>query len=194
LPLSKALYVKDSVVKKLGLLGFTCLVLFAFFSYKSDPLPFLCKVADCRENRHTKMRIPNGIFEKTIELYWPIAYKNRISLIPGDVVFIEAEETGSGLGDFKLVEEVVNPEKTIEFSFTQIDNKIDMMLVVKNPFPKDIKYHLKTMDFTGKIEKVNSCPVKANSLARQQWENVVLDVILTDMHYLQTNEMNSCVY
>ncbi len=69
-----------------------------------------------------------------------------------------------------------------------------MMLVVKNPFPKDIKYHLKTMDFTGKIEKVNSCPVKANSLVRQQWEHVVLDVILTDMHFLQANEMNSCVY
>lgn len=181
-------------MKKLGLVGFIFLVLFAFFSYQSDPLPFICKVADCRENKYVKMRIPDGIFEKTIELYWPIAYKNRISLIPGDKVFIEAEENDTGLGNFKLVEEVVNPDKTIEFSFTQIDNKIDMMLVVKNPFPKDIKYHLNTMDFMGKIEKADSCPVKANSLARQQWEHVVLELILTDMHFLQTNEMNSCVY
>lgn len=140
------------------------------------------------------MRIPNGIFEKTIQLYWPIAHKNRISLIPGDIVFIEAEETDTGLGNFKLVEKVVNPEKTMEFSFTQIDNKIDTMLVVNNPFPKDIKYHLKTMDFKGNIGKVNSCPVKANSSVRQQWAHIVLDVVLTDMHFLEPNDVMSCVY
>jgi hypothetical protein len=185
------LYGKDSVVKKLGLLSFICFVL---FGCESDPLIELCKVADCRENRHAKMRVPNGVFEKTIQLYWPIAYKNRISLIPGDVVFIEAEETATGLGNFKLVEEVVNSEKTIEFSFTQIDNKIDMVLVVKNPFPKDIKYHLKTMDFKGNIEKVSSCPVKSNSSASEQWPYVVLDLILTDMHFLEPNDVMSCVY
>lgn len=181
-------------MKKLVFLGFICLFLFTFFSYKSDPLPFLCKVADCRENRYVNMRIPNGIFEKTIQLYWPITYKDRISLIPGDIVFIEAEETDTGLGDFKLVEEVVNPEKTIEFSFSQIDNKIDMLLVVKNPFSKDIKYHLKTMDFKGNIEQVSSCPVKANSSERQQWQHVVLDVILTDMHFLEPNNGLICEY
>jgi hypothetical protein len=169
-------------------------VLFAFFSYQSDPLPFLCKVADCRENKYVKMRIPDGIFEKTIEVYWPIAYKNRISLIPGDVVFIEADETDTGLGNFKLVEEVVNPEKTIEFSFTQIDNQIDMVLDVKNPFPKNIKYHLKTMDFKGNIDEVFSCPVKANSSISKQWDYVVLDLILTEMHFLEPNEAMSCVY
>ncbi|NQZ82056.1 MAG: hypothetical protein HRT52_13660 [Colwellia sp.] len=178
-------------MKKLGLLGFICLVL---FGCESDPLPELCKVADCRENKYVKMRIPNGIFEKTIELFWPVAYKNRISLIPGDIVFIEAEETDTGLGNFKLVEEVVNPEKTIEFSFTQIDNKIDMVLVVKNPFLKSIKYHLKTMDFTGNIDKVSSCPVKASSSVSEQWDYVVLELILTDMHFLEPNEVMSCIY
>jgi hypothetical protein len=181
-------------VKKLGLVGFIFLVLFTFFSYQSDPLPFICKVADCRENKYVKMRIPDGIFEKTIELYWPIVYKNRISLIPSDKVFIEAEETNTGLVNFKLVEKVVNPEKTIEFSFTQIVNKIDMVLVVKNPFPKDIKYHLKAMNFRGNIDKVSSCPVKAKSYVSQQWEYVVLDLIITDMHFLEPNDVKSCVY
>ena len=181
-------------MKILGLLGFICLVLFAFFSYRSDPLPFICKMADCRENKYVKMRIPDGVFEKTIELYWPIAYKNRVSLIPGDKVLVEAEETDAGLGNFKLVQEVVNPEKTIEFSFTQIDNKVDMVLVVKNPFLKNIKYHLKTMDYTGKIDKVSSCPVKANSSVSEQWDYVVLELILTDMHFLEPNTVKTCVY
>jgi hypothetical protein len=181
-------------VKKIGLLGFICLMLFAYFSYQSDPLLFICKVADCRENKYVKMRIPDGSFEKTIELYWPIVLRNRISLLPGDRIFIEAEETYTGLGNFKLVEEVVNPEKTIEFSFTQIDNKIDTVLVVKNPFAKTIKYHLKTMDFKGNIDEVSSCPVKANSSVSEQWGYVVLDLILTDMHFLEPNEDKSCVY
>lgn len=181
-------------MKKLGLLGFICLVLFVCFSYKSDPLPFICKVADCREGKYVKMKVPSGIHEKTIELYWPIAYNNRISLIPGDKVLIEAEETGKGLGDFKLVEEVINPEKTIEFSLTQIDNKMDTVLVVKNPFLKPIKYHLKTMDFKGDIVKVNSCPVKANTSVREHWDYAVLDLILTDMHFLEPNNAMSCTY
>jgi hypothetical protein len=181
-------------MKKLGLVGFISLVLFAYFSYQSDPLPFICKVADCRENKYVKMRIPDGIFEKTIELYWPIAYKNRISLIPGDKVLIEAEETDTGLGNFKLVEEVVNPEKTIELSLTQIDNKIDMVLVVKNPFPKDIKYHLKAMDFKGNIDEVSSCPVRGNSFVNEKWDYVVLDLIITEMHFLEPNDAMSCVY
>lgn len=96
------------------------------------------------------------------------------------------------LGNFKLVEEVVNPENTIEFSFTQIDNKINTVLVVKNPFPKSIKFHLTTMDFEGNIDKVSSCPIKANSSARQEWAHVVLDVVLTDMHFLAPNEVVSC--
>jgi hypothetical protein len=189
-----ALYVKDSTVKKLSIVGFISLMWFAYYSYESDPLLFICKVADCRENKDVKMRIPDGIFEKTIELYWPIAYKNRISLIPGDKVLIEAEESDTGLGNFNLVEEVINPEKTIELSLTQIDNQIDMVLIVKNPFPKDIKYHLKTMDFKGNIDEVSSCPVKANSSVSEQWDYVVLDLIITDMHFLETNDALACVY
>jgi hypothetical protein len=115
-------------------------------------------------------------------------------LIPGDNLLIEAEATGNSLGNFKLVEEVVNPEKTIEFSTRQIDNKINTILVVHNPFPKPIKYHLKTMDFNGNIAKVSSCPVKANSTVSQQWDYVVLDLILTDMHFLEPNDSMPCKY
>ena len=181
-------------MKKLSLAGFVLLVFFAFFSYQSDPLPFICKMADCRENKYVKMRIPDGTFEKTIELYWPIVYKNRISLIPGDKVLIEAEETDTGLGNFKLVEKVVNPEKTMEFSFTQLDKNLDMTLDVTNPFPKTIKYHLKIMDFKGNINEVTSCPVKAKSFVSQKWDYVVLDLIITDMHFLEPNDAMSCVY
>jgi hypothetical protein len=182
------------MVKKLRLIGFFCLLVLAYFSYRSDPLLFICKIAECRENKYVKIRIPGGFFEKTIELYWPIVYKNRISLIPGDNLLIEAEATGNSLGNFKLVEEVVNPEKTIEFSTRQIDNKINTILVVHNPFPKPIKYHLKTMDFNGNIGKVSSCPVKANSTVSQQWDYVVLDLILTDMHFLEPNDSMLCKY
>ncbi len=181
-------------MKKLGLVGFIFVVFFTFFSYQSDPLLFICKAADCRENKYVTMRTPDGVFAKTIELYWPIVYHNRISLLPGDIVFIEAEATAIGLGNFRLVEQVVNPEKTIELSFTQINNKIDTVLVVKNPFPKNIKYHLQTMDFKGNIAQVMSCPVTANSKVTEQWEYVVLELILSDMHFLAPNDAMSCVY
>ena len=154
----------------------------------------LCKVAKCRENRSLKFRTDSGIFEQTLPLYWPAAYKNKISLLPGDVLFIEAEETDDGLGNFKLVDKIVNPEKTIEFSFTQMDEKLDMMLSVKNPFSKDIKYHLDMIDFSGKPHKTSSCPVRANISVYEHWPHVIPELILTDMHFLEPNDVMSCVY
>ena len=50
------------------------------------------------------------------------------------------------------------------------------------------------MDFKENIEKVSSCPVKANSSISEKWPHVVLDLILTDMHFLEPNEVMSCVY
>ena len=101
---------------------------------------------------------------------------------------------------------MVKAEKTIEFSFTQIhnkidnkinnkiDNKIDRVLVAKNPFPKNIKYHLKTMDLKGNIDKISRCPVKANAWLSEQWDHLVLDLLLTDMHFLEANDVMSCDY
>jgi len=50
------------------------------------------------------------------------------------------------------------------------------------------------MDFKGNIDEVSSCPVKANSSVSEQWDYVVLDLIITDMHFLETNDAMSCVY
>ena len=207
----RALYVKGSVVIKVTVMIISCIFLFACQSTKVDSqidnhkiksaineveltMEDVCKVAKCRVNKHIQFRTDNGNIDQVLPLYWPAAYKDKISILPGDKLFVEAEVVNGQLGNFKSVNEIINPEKTIQFSFTQMDSSLGMMLSVKNPFPTSIKYHLNMIDFGGNSHKTSSCPVNANLSVFESWPHVIPELTLTDMHFLKETDVSSCVY
>jgi len=154
-----------------------------------------CKSNECRKNKHVKFKTDNGVIDQVLPLYWPVAQKNKISILPGDKLFIEAEViNGNSLGNFKLVDEIKNPDKTIQFSFTQMDSSVGMMLSVKNPFSFNIKYHLNMIDFSGNPHKTSSCPVRAKISVFESWPHPIPELILTDMHFLQESDVMTCIY
>lgn len=154
-----------------------------------------CKSNECRKNKHVKFKTDNGVIDQVLPLYWPATQKNKISILPGDKLLIEAEViNGNSLGNFKLVNEIKNPDKTLQFSFTQRDSSIGMMLSVKNPFSFNIKYHLNMIDFSGKPHQTSSCPVRAEISVFESWPHPIPELILTDMHFLQENDVITCIY
>lgn len=159
------------------------------------PLEEFCKKNDCRKNTHVKFKTDNGMIDQVLPLYWPAAQSNKISILPGDKLFIEAEVlNGNLLGNFKLVNEIKNPNKTIQFSFTQMDSSVGMMLSVKNPFSSSIKYHLNMIDFSGKLHQTSSCPVKAKISVFESWPHPIPELILTDMRFLKDSDEMTCIY
>ena len=164
-------------------------------SQKEITLEAFCKTNPCRQNKHIKFNTDNGIVEQVLPLYWPAAQGNKISILPGDELFIEAELLdGGGIGNFKQVSKIVNPKKTIKFSFTQMDSSVGMMLSVKNPFPFHIKYHINMIDFSGKPHQTSSCPVRANISVFESWPHPVPELMLTDMHKQKDGDSMACVY
>ncbi|WP_333609109.1 hypothetical protein [Arsukibacterium sp.] len=154
-----------------------------------------CKLHACRQNKHVKFKTDNGLIDEMLPLYWPAAQGNQISILPGDELLIEAEVLeGNRLGNFKQVAEIQNPEKTIRFSFTQMDSGIGMMLSVKNPFPFNIKYHLNMIDFSGKPHQTSSCPVRANISVYEMWPHPIPELMLTNMHIQKGSDSMACIY
>lgn len=154
-----------------------------------------CKTNQCRENRRVQFNTDHGPIDQILPLYWPAAMGDKLSILPGDVLLIEAEVIdGQRIGNFKLVAENVNPDKTIRFSFTQMDSSTGMMLSVKNPFPFNIKYHLNMIDFKGKPHQTSSCPVRQNLSVYESWPHPIPELILTDMRILKDGDNLRCIY
>lgn len=152
-----------------------------------------CASNVCRENHRVKFKTDNGEIDQVLPLYWPAAQTHKISILPGDKLFIEADESDGKLFNFRQVSKIENEAKTLIFSFTQMDSSLGMMLSVKNPFKKNIKYHLNMIDFSGKPHETSSCPVMAGLSVFESWGHPIPELILTDMHFANNNK-NVCVY
>lgn len=154
-----------------------------------------CKTAPCRINKHVKLNTPNGLIDQVLPMYWPAAFYDRISILPGDELLIEAEVLdGNRIGNFRLVSENKNPSKTIRIAFTQMDSNHGMMLSVKNPFSSTIKYHLKMMDFSSQPHQTSSCPVRARGSVYESWPHPIPELILSDMRFIDDSEEGLCIY
>ena len=164
-------------------------------SVKEITLEEFCLSNNCRKNTRITFRTDNGEVDETLPLYWPAARNNMISILPGDVLLIEAEVIdGKFIGNFKLVDEISNPNKTIKFSFTQMDSSLGMMLSVKNPFPYPIKYHLNMVDFSHNKHQTSSCPVGPKMSVFESWSHPIPELILTDMHRQEKDAGKACIY
>lgn len=154
-----------------------------------------CKTNPCRKNRHVKLNTPNGQIDQVLPLYWPVAFYDRISILPGDELLIEADVLdGNRIGNFKLVTENKNPNKTIRIAFTQMDSNHGMMLSVKNPFSSTIKYHLNMVDFSSQPHQTSSCPVRARRSVYESWPHPIPELILSDMRFIDDSEEGRCIY
>ncbi|NVJ61073.1 MAG: hypothetical protein HWE27_11830 [Gammaproteobacteria bacterium] len=154
----------------------------------------VCKIDKCRENITLKFMTNAGPFEQHLDLYWPVVQGEVLSLLANEKVFIEAELIDGRFVNFKMVEEITNPEKTIVFNFTQMEGKVDMMLSVKNPFPKRMKFHLDMIDFKGNLHKTSSCPVIARGGVFEMWPHAIPELLVSNIRALEESDSMSCVY
>jgi len=152
-----------------------------------------CLDNPCRKNKHVNFRTANGDFDQVLEVYWPAAQGDRISILPGDELFIEADEVDGKLINFRQVDAIVNQNVTLTFSLSQMSTGLGMMLSVSNPFAKNIKYHLNIIDFSGRPHQTSSCPVRAGLSVFESWGHPIPELILSDMHFVE-QDAASCIY
>jgi hypothetical protein len=111
----------------------------------------------------------------------PCVLHDLVNLIPNETIFIEADIQGTKLVNLKYVENLINPGKTLEIQFKQNqDHKSPfMILVVKNPFQRALKYEagIQLLSQQG-FRKTSTLPVGAKLTNFESWPHPVTRILL----------------
>jgi hypothetical protein len=114
------------------------------------------------------------------------------SIFPGAPIYAEATVNDDGNISLTEVDKVVNPSITLTFNFTKYDSS--MMLSVKNPLNKTIKYHLDMIDYKGNPHNTSSCAVIAGLSVFESWPHPIPEIRISNTHVASKNEEGMCTY
>jgi hypothetical protein len=130
----------------------------------------------------------------------PPVQGNLINIFAGETLYIEAEESGDLLVNFRAVQTITNPKNTLTFCFFQDPSIADgthMVLIAESPFARPIKYHLGMRLHEGQnFYKTSSCPVRGGVKMLELWPHPISHLTIGDMRFLDPNsqEAGICQY
>ncbi len=150
-----------------------------------------CQANPCRKNVHFLLRTEQGKIDQKAAVYWPVVQGDKISLLAGEKIFIEAKVVNKQLTDYVAV---ANSQQAISFDLSQNEDNLGMMLVVKNPFEFPIKVSIDMIDFEGNLHETSSCPVIAGGSVFEMWPHPIPEILISDVRRLGEDEGMSCVY
>ncbi len=201
-PLPKALYAMKLklhiVITYSFFLAISALAQEPSSSDQSESLADLCAKQLCRATKFQLEQDDGSIVTFEREAPVPIVFDEWVTVVPGDTVYIVGE-----IADDKLInlEAVANPKEgvpTITISFSQhLDGENRMMvLMVKNPFDRPLKYHagMQVIDNEGLL-KTTTCAVRPGLTTGESWPHPIVELQLFDFRFLdQGLEQRVCEF
>ena len=122
----------------------------------------VCASVPCRPATTVRLDVGGDTARRVDLPRTPYVYKGLVSIVTGETLFVESEETGGALGELRYVESdsVGIPERTLVFKLEFTDGST--ILSVTNPFPTAIKYQAFMQPAeTREFFATSSCPVPA---------------------------------
>lgn len=175
------------------------LMMLASNTYASEKVSLeeFCKSNPCRNNLNINLKQKDGsIYARTLKLLPPAIQSSFISIYAGETIYIEAKEGKEAPIDLVQVKKNQNPERTIVFKLEQqkeVSDGKSMLLTVKNPFSKAIRYNMGIMPLDQeKLLKTSSCPVKAKLSMFEIWPFPIFQVVVANMHFQKEEDDSSC--
>ncbi len=107
-----------------------------------------------------------------------------IQIYSGEKYFIEADLKEGQLKNLKIVNEIINPKKTMEIEFKQISKNhkhSQMILSITNPFNKDLYYH-SSIYLTKHSKWINTdvLPVKSGLKSFETWPDIISSITISN--------------
>lgn len=163
-----------------------------------DEFSQFCETAPCRRGTSFKLKKEDGTyFEYTSAIAPPVIQPPYISIYPSEVIYIEADVVNGELIDFDHVNQITDEARTITFEFSQKDDigsGTGMLLTVKNPFNKPLRYNIGMMPLSEEsLFKTSSCPVLPGSSVYEHWPFPIFQLIFANLRLLEEGEDLSCV-
>lgn len=153
-----------------------------------------CSKVYCHPPATVHLVLENGRqFEAAVSAHLPVVQDGRASVFPGEIVYIEGELKQGKLVNLTAVRNNTRPDRTLVLRFWQDNNPTNrlMLLVVRNPFPKTLKYHAVVMKPDGGLFQTSSCPVPAGSQQVESWPQAIFQLYVYDF---RVTEGNTCDY
>ena len=138
-----------------------------------------------REPFTLTLRIDKEQFLKEEVVKGPyFVHESAIQIFPSEKLFIEVEIRNDTIYTKKTVAENLNPERTIEIDFKQVEENNEhqrMMLNVKNPFKKMLHYKA-FIYIVGHDEWIPTSiiPVYPNISGIEMWNDIIISIALQD--------------
>jgi len=159
----------------------------------SAELQGFCASQPCRKNtRFTLIQADGSIFEYDSELDPPVVQEAFLTIFPSERIFLEAEEGETGPVNFRQVDRVLDPARTITLDFRQeldSEGKGGMILDINNPFSRPIKYDLGMMLLADEtLRKTSSCPVLPGNGVRELWSDTIFQLVFARFRFLDNED------
>ena len=154
----------------------------------------MCTLTKCqRDVRIVLHRADGSVYDQTHAVFPAIVQKSDVLVVPGQTVHFEADVVGNELVKLVAVDAVKMPEKTITATFEQKDGH--MILTVRNPFPKPLKFNMAMMRLASeRLEKTSSCPVGPGRALFESWPYPIFQLLLANARLLEPGDKSDCVY
>lgn len=125
------------------------------------------------------------VYEATIKGSKYIIIDSVIQIFPGEKIFVETDIVRDNLTNFKVVPHIIDNSKTLTLEFLQELNgkkHKQMVLMVDNPFNKEIEYNAITSRMIDKTTSMSSeLTVPAKSKSLQTWPDILTSLLLKSL-------------
>ena len=153
----------------------------------------MCERVQCQHDVRVTLKNKDGsIYDETFDSM-PIVQDKGVIVLAGHSVYFEADIKDGLLTNLKLVDSVINPEKTVTAKFEQMDDG-QMMLSLRNPFTKHLRISMGIMPLVSEeLYATSSCPVIAKGRSYEMWPYPIFQVWLGTPRLLNEGENLGCV-
>jgi hypothetical protein len=153
----------------------------------------MCERVMCQYDVRVTLKKKDGsLYDRTFDSM-PVVQDEGVMVLAGHSVFFEADIKDNQLKNLKLVDTIVNPEKTVTAKFEQMDDG-QMMLSLHNPFNKHLRVKMGIMPLDSEdLYPTSSCPVIASGGSYEMWPYPIFQVWLGTPRLLGEKENMNCV-
>ncbi|HXA47256.1 MAG TPA: hypothetical protein VNW52_06480 [Burkholderiaceae bacterium] len=153
----------------------------------------MCSYSPCQHDIHITIKRKDGsVFNTTFNNLPGAVQPISLAVVAGQVLNFEAAIENGKIVNYKLVEQVTSPEKTIFASFAQSDDG-QMILTIRNPFDVAIKFDMAIMQLDSeKILKTSSCPIIPKGSSYEMWPEPLFQVLLLNGRTVEFKDKVDC--
>lgn len=150
-----------------------------------------CRTTKCRPARAVELAIDG---DRTVKFNVPAApymQDDMIAVVHGDDIAVTGDRQGDKLVHLRLAKP---GEQAIKIKFRQerMGGKRAMMLQIRNPFDKPLRYEAGMNVGREQIEPTSSCPVPAGIFAIETWPHPIVALYIRDLRFVPEGGDLSC--